>query len=337
MDALAFLDSTAKAKRHPVYVLVGDEGFLRKQCRDAILKAVVGDEDPEFAVSSYSGENIDFSAVRNDLETLPFFCAARFVVVEQADEFVSENREALERYFASPSSVGVLLLEVKAFPETTKLAKALPDSAKLQCKTPTGDRLTAWCTKWAKTQHQKTLGAAAAVHLVELAGANMGLLASEIEKLSSALGNQPEIKPEDVDKYVRSSAEAFVFGIMDAIGNARPQEALKILARLFEEGDDPNKILGAITSQLRKLANIGRLLAQGQSEGSAMDAAGIPKFQAARQNAAKQVRHLGRKRLAQLPDWLVEINMGIKGRNPLPNDLQLERLIVKLARPRTVA
>jgi DNA polymerase III subunit delta len=336
MDALAFLDSAAKAKRQPVYALYGEEDFLKRQCREAILLAVLEGEDPEFAVSSYSGEHIDFSAVRNDLETLPFFCSTRFVVVEQADEFVSDHREALERYVAAPSSLGVLLLELKSFPQTTKLAKALPDAAKLQCQTPSAERLAAWCTKRAKAKHGKSLAGPAAAQLVELTGAAMGLLASEIGKLASAVGDKPEIAPEDVARYVKSSAEAYVFGIMDAIGNARPQEALKILARLFEEGDDPNKVLGAITFQLRKLANIGRLLAQGHSEGSAMDGAGIPKFPAARQNAAKQVRHLGRKRLAQLPDWLVETNMGIKGGNPLPNDVQLERLIVKLARPRIV-
>ena len=31
---------------------------------------------------------------------------------------------------------------------------------------------------------------------------------------------------------------------------------------------------------------------------------------------------------------LIEINLGLKGGNPLPEKMQLERLLVKLARPR---
>jgi DNA polymerase-3 subunit delta len=337
MDALAFLEKSAKAKRQPIYVLVGDEDLLKRRCREAIVKLAIGDGDPEFAIASYSGDKIDLSAVRNDLETLPFFCAARVVMIEQADQFVTDNREGLERYFAAPSSIGILVLEVKSFAETTKLAKALPDGAKLSCKAPPANKLGGWCIQWAKATHQKILGEVAAGLLLELVGPQMGLLAKEIEKLAVSVGEKPEIKPEDVDQYIRRSSNAFVFDIVNAIGDARPGDALKILMQLFEEGDNPLAVLGALTSQLRKLANIGRLLSQGHSEGSAMDAAGIPKWPQARQSAAKQVRHLGRRRLAQLPDWLVEINVGMKGENPLPNELQLERLIVKLARPRVAA
>ena len=334
MDALAFLEKPSKAKRQPIYVLVGDEDLLKRRCREAIVKLAIGDGDPEFAISTYSSEAIDLSAIRNDLATLPFFCAARVVVVERADEFVTENREGLERLFASPNEVGVLVLDVKSFPETTKLAKALPDAAKLACKAPPAHKLGEWCIGWAKVTHGKTLGTPAVAMLVDLVGASMGLLVQEIAKLANAVGEKPDIRPEDVEQYIRRSSSAFVFGIVDAIGNAQPAEALRLLARLYEEGDHPLAILGALTSQLRKLANIGRLLSQGHSEGSAMDGAKIPNWPQTRQNAAKQVRHLGRRRLAQLPDWLVEINVGMKGMNPLPHEIQLERLIVKLARPR---
>ena len=136
MDALQFLDRAAKSKRQPVYVLSGDEDFLKRRCRDAIIALTVGDADPTFAVSAYPGEKLDFSTVRNDLDTLPFLAPARVVVVEQADPFVTEHRPALERYVENPSKVGVLVLDVKSFPETTKLAKALPDAAKVKCEVP---------------------------------------------------------------------------------------------------------------------------------------------------------------------------------------------------------
>ena len=135
MDALTFLDKPP-AKRQPVYALFGDEDFLKRRCRDAIIALVVGDADPEFAVASYPGDKLDFSTVRNELETLPFLAPARVVVVEPADVFVTVHRDSLEKYAAVPSKVGVLILDVKSFPETTKLAKALPDAAKLSCKSP---------------------------------------------------------------------------------------------------------------------------------------------------------------------------------------------------------
>src|SRR5918912_41462 len=109
MDALQFLDKAAKSRRQPVYALVGDEDFLKRRCRDAIIALVVGDADPAFAVAAYPGDKLDFSTVRNDLDTLPFLSPARVVVVEQADPFVTEHRAALERYVQSPSKIGVLV------------------------------------------------------------------------------------------------------------------------------------------------------------------------------------------------------------------------------------
>lgn len=334
MDALPFLAKAAKSKRHPVYVLHGDEDFLKRRCRDAILTLVLGDADPAFAVAQYAGDRLDFSTVRNDLDTLPFLSPARVVVVDGADPFITEHRAALEKYVVAPSTIGVLVLETKAFPETTKLAKALPDAAKISCKTPPTYRLPDWCVDWSTSVRAKKLTPDAAGLLVDLVGPSMGLLDQELEKLAVAVGTKPAIDADDVDRLVGRSRSANVFHILDRIGEGKAGAALALLAELFEEGEDPLAVMGPLTSQLRKLAAVNRLTAQGRTLGDALDAAGVPKWPQARQSAERQLRHLGRRRLDQLGDWLVEINLGLKGGNPLPPRLQVERLVVKLARPR---
>lgn len=334
MDALPFLDKVAKAKRQPVVVLFGDEDFLKRLCRDAVIATALGDADPSFAVSSFPGDKLDFGTVRNDLETLPFLSPVRVVVVEQADTFVTANRDALERYVAAPSKIGVLVLDVKTFPETTKLAKALPDPAKVSCKAPPAARLGDWCREWCPAHHGKKLSADAAQLLLDRVGPQMGLLAQEMAKLAVAVGAKPEVGPEDVDKLVVRTRDANVFRILDAVGEGKPAEALGVVADLLEDGEDVFMVLGALTSQLRKLAAVNRLVSRGQSLGPAMDAAGVPRWPQARQGVERQLRHLGRRRLDRLTEWLVDVNMGLRGDSPLPPRLQLERLLVRLARPR---
>jgi DNA polymerase-3 subunit delta len=336
MDALPFL-AAAKAKRQPVYALVGDEDFLKRLVRERIIATVLGDADPSLAVSVYAGDKLDFSTVRNELDTLPFLAPCRVVVVENADPFVTDHRPALEQYAAKPSSVGVLILDVKTFPETTKLAKALPDAAKITCKAPPQYKLPAWCVEWAKSHHKKKLAPDAAELLVELVGSGMGLLDQELGKLASAVGEKPGIAAEDVERFVGRSKSADVFRILDAIGEGRPGEALSILEDLFAEGEDPMAILGPLTAQLRKLAAVGRLTADGLALGPAMDAAKVPAWPKARESFERQLRHLGRRRLDRLTEWLTEINLGLKGGNALPERVQVERLVVQLARPREEA
>jgi DNA polymerase-3 subunit delta len=340
MEALPFLESAAKAKRQPVYALVGDEDFLKRLVREKIVAAAVGEADAEFAVAVYAGEKLDFSTIRNDLDTLPFLAPCRVVVVENADPFVTEYRQSLEQYATKPSPVGVLILDVKTFPENTKLAKALPDAAKIVCKAPPPyklDALAAWCVGWAKSRHGKKLAADAAEVLVDLVGGAMGLLDQEIGKLTSAVGAKAAIAAEDVTSLVGRSKAAEVFKIMDAIGDGKPGEALSILEDLFAEGEDPMAVLGPLTAQLRKLAAVGRLVAEGMPLGPAMNAAKVPAWDKARESFEKQLRYLGRRRLDKLTEWLAEINLGLKGGNALPERVQVERLVVMLARPREEA
>ena len=57
-----------------------------------------------------------------------------------------------------PSFAGVNILELKSFPETTKLAKSLPDAAKVSCKALPQYKLPAWCIEWAKRITRRNLG-----------------------------------------------------------------------------------------------------------------------------------------------------------------------------------
>lgn len=331
MDALAFLRKPPKTQ--PIVVLFGDEAFLVRACREAIVRRVLGDADPEYAIAVHEA-TVDFTTVRNDLDTMPFLAPARVVIVEGADPFITSHRESLEKYAAKPSRVGVLILEAKTFPETTKLAKALPDAAKIVCKTPRLDALPDWMREWAESAHGKRLMPDAATMLLERIGPRMGLLAAEINKLATAAGDKPAIGPEDVDRLVIRSREANVFHILDAVGDGQPGKALGLLEELFQAGEAPLAVLGALTFQLRRLAAFSRHVAAGLTLESAMDAAGVPKWAQARQSFQKQARHLGRRRLQKLSEWLVDVNAGLKGANPLPPQVQVERLIVRLARPR---
>jgi DNA polymerase-3 subunit delta len=333
MDAAAFLDRRSKSPPQPIYVLAGDEAFLKRQVQARLQELLLGDADPAFAWASMSGEDeIQWSTVRSELDTLPFLSPRRVVVIESADAFVTEFRGTLEKYVAQPSKCGVLVLEVKSWPSNTKLAKLVPADATIVCKTPQSNLLVKWCANRASDTYGKKLASDAAGSLVELVGPDLGLLDQELAKLAVYAGTQSEIGREDVDRLVGRSREAETFKIFDAIGAGRTADALAILERLFDEGDEPLAILGAFSWQLRKLAQVGQAVATGESMAGAIDAAGVPPFK--RGEFQQQIQHLGRRRLAKLYDWLLEADLTMKSTGGLPGRLVLERLIVRLSRAR---
>jgi DNA polymerase-3 subunit delta len=332
MDALTFIDKNGKVKRQPFYVLSGDEDFLKRRVLALLVPIVLGDADPEYGVTTFPGDKADFSTVRNELDSVSFFSERRLVVVDQADPFVTKFRPQLEAYVAEPSAAGVLVLDVKAFPATTKLAKAVPDAAHIVCKGPPEYRLPLWSVEWCQTQYGKKLTTPAAQLLVELVGPAMGVIDQELQKLKDYVGDRPTIDVPEVDGLTGRSRAANVFKILDAVGDGKPAAALKILSGLFEEGEAPLAVLGALGFQLRKLARAARMHQQKVALEDALTKAGVPTWPQARESARKQMRHLGMNRLLKLYDWLLEVDGGLKGGSPLPDRLQLERLVVRLAR-----
>jgi DNA polymerase-3 subunit delta len=340
MDSLTFLERLSKARVQPLYVLHGDEHFLKRQVLTALRTLVLGPEDAGFAAATYPGDKASWSAVLDELQTLPFLAPRRLVVVEDADPFVTRERGRLEKFVASlaerPSPSGVLVLEVKTWASSTKLARLVPDAMSITCKSPASHHLPDWCVKWCSAQHGKTLTAAAARLLVDLIGPEMGLLDQELGKLAVYVGPAPRIEPGDVDALVGRSRAEDTWRIFDLIGSARGGEALAFLGRLLDQGEDPRGLLaGPFTSQLRRLAQAGRLCVQGVPFAEALDRAGIPNFPAARRGAEQMMRHLGRRRLDRLYDWLLQADLGTKGSSQLTPRTLLERLVVQLARPRS--
>lgn len=328
MDSLTFLERGPKTSQ-PVYVLHGDEDFLKRQVLVALRRLVLGSDDDAFGLSTHAGDKAAFAAVRDELDTLPFLSPRRLVVVEGADPFVTRHRAALEKYVADPAANGVLILDVKTWPANTRLAKLTAGDKTITCKTPSAYKLPEWCVQWAAKQHGKTLAAPAAQLLVELVGADMGLLDQEITKLVVYAGDAARIDRGDVDKLVGSSRAENTWIIFDAIGTGKPKEALAILDRLLEQGDEPLRILGAFSLQLRRLAQAARLCENGGSLTAALEQAGVPPF--AVKGCEQQLRHLGRKRADRLYDWLLEADLGLKGSSELPPRTLLERFVVRLA------
>ncbi len=338
MEAFTFLERIDKAKPQPFYVVHGDEAFLQRQVLLGLRRLVLGPDDDGFGVSSHAGDRATWAEVADDLRTLPMLSPRRLVLVEQADPFVSQERARLEKFVAElpPKGEvkGVLVLLVKTWAGNTKLAKLTPDAMVIACVTPKPHLLPQWCVNWCVSRHGKPISAQAAKLLVELVGPEMGLLDQELAKLAVYVGSAPKIDERDVDLLVGHSREENTFEVFNLIGAGRVGDALNFVDQLLDQGKEPIALLGAFSYRLRQLAQATRLQAQGVPLQEALTRAGVRDFPAARKEAEQQLRHLGRRRLDRLYDWLLETDQGLKGGSPLPPRLQLERLVVRLARAR---
>ena len=63
----------------PVYLIWGPEGYLRRQARNALRKALTGDDDLNY---TYREGKVDPAEIRDIAMTVPFFAEKRLIVLE---------------------------------------------------------------------------------------------------------------------------------------------------------------------------------------------------------------------------------------------------------------
>lgn len=333
MQAFEFLRTSAKLAAKPLYVVSGDDAYLRDESLKAVARQALGAEADDLSVCRFDGEHANLVAVLDEVRTLPFLAKCRVAVVDSADRFVTSHRKGLEAYAEKPATSGVLVLSVKAWPGNTRLAK-LVDKAGLavDCKSPDERELPAWLIQLAKVQSKAKLEDEAAKLLVELVGPEVGLLASEVEKLAVYVGEKRVIGREDVSRMVGAGRVETIWRTVDAATTGQGGEALADLDHLLVAGEPPIKLIAGMTYSLQKLHHAGQLRRARFELKDACQRAGI--YPGATEKTGRQHAHLGPGRVDGLPGLLLQADLDLKGDSPLPPRVILERLIVQLARPR---
>src|SRR4051812_37168704 len=102
MRALEWLRDPSAPPLKPLYVVHGEDLYLKHQSINAISRCVLGDPADEMAVSRFEGKATSLADVFDELRMLPFFSKRRIVIVDEADPFVTRYRKELEGHVASP-------------------------------------------------------------------------------------------------------------------------------------------------------------------------------------------------------------------------------------------
>ncbi|MGD9635796.1 MAG: DNA polymerase III subunit delta [Pirellulales bacterium] len=340
VPATTFLAHPDKHAVGPVCAVYGEEAFLKREVIAGLRQQVLGAEQDEFSQTTFAGRSgVALRDVLDALSTASLFGGGRrVVIIDEADDFVSEYRAELEDYVARPARNGVLVLDVKTWPSTTRLAKAVATGGlAIECKPLNEPQTKRWLADRAKSRYDVRLDASAADALLELLPPELGILEQELAKLSLLVGKAGAIDANLVAENVGGWRTRTTWEMVDAATEGRAAEALEQLGRLIAAGEKPHGLLPQMSHSLRQLAAATQLIEAAEVTGSrislqsALQQAGVPPFKLA--TAERQLRQLGRERARQLTVWLLAADLAIKGHNSSDSRarLELERLIVRLS------
>ena len=248
---------------YPIFVLSGPDRRRLIDQSHYISDMVVGDDDPQLAVSNYDGEKAEFPDVIDDLQTLPFLSQYRLVVISDADKFITANREKLEAYLDKPSATGILLMTVKTFPGNTRLAKKAAKVGwvyKYEELKPA--ELPKFVTEYARSEYKLGIKSDAVKLLIGLTGDSSGELVNEIDKIAAYLvgSGSKEITCHEIELLVGNNRQYDAFNVIDAISKGEPSRALELLDQILSKSRDAEYgLVGAFAWYFRKLYS-GRVM-----------------------------------------------------------------------------
>lgn len=337
LPALEFLTASARPDLPPAVVCFGEDDFLRRLARVKVRETLFGAED-DFSSLRMTGKDASLADVLDALRTVSLFGSQRsLVLIEDADDFVSQYRGQLETYLEKPSSVGILILDVRTWAKTTRLYKLL-DKVGLQidCSASKPAALRSWLVKWSSGRHKAKLDPDAADVLLEIIGPELGLLDQELAKLAPATGEGARITASLVQEMVGGWRTKTTWDMLDAALAGDAREALQQLDRLLSAGEHPVALLGPIGFSLRRFAAAARIIERLQSAGrrttvrEALTQAGVKSFVMAKSES--QLRQLGPQRASKLDQWLLKADLDLKGESRLAPRVVLEALVCRLSK-----
>ena len=272
----------------PIYYFHGDEIFLIDLIQDEVEKILPpGQKDFNFDLL-YAGETVP-AAVLNIAGSYPMMAEKRIVIVRDFMRFdeLGEGSKTIEflEYLKRPNPSTILCLIDQKFPDKRgKLGKLLSDkkeSAKFgvyEFPSVPEQKLPDWVADWTEHRHKMKISPMAAQLLAHLAGPDLKIVSTEIEKLCTFVDSSEVINEDHVKKITESYREYNIVELKNAVMERDLDKSLMIAEQMLLKSNNSTgelfKTVGFFYSVFGNIWQICRLTEKGLNKSQIQEAVG---------------------------------------------------------------
>lgn len=306
-----------------MYLLYGEEAYLRKQYKDRLKNAIIGEDTMNYHY--YEGKNISVGEIIDLAETLPFFAERRLIVLENSGLFKSGGEE-LSKYLTSPAkSAYFLFVET----ETDKRSKMYKTVQAKGCAVEFGIQEEAVLKRWIlgmMKKEGKNISQSALNYLLEMTGTDMENIRGETEKLFCYCLDKDFIEIKDIEAVCTKRISSHVFDMVGAIADKKQKQALTLYYELLALKEPPMRILFLIARQFNLLMQVKALHGKGFPNKAIGEKVGLPGFIAGKY--VTQASRFTKEELRNAVEACVEAEEAIKT-GKMNDNMSVELLLVK--------
>lgn len=315
-----------KGEFKSVYLLYGEEEYLKKQYRDRLRNAIAGDDTMNY--SYFDTDNASVKDIIDVCETMPFFAEKRLVVMENTGFLKSSNDELADYIKHIPDYLVIVMVE-KEVDKRNKVYKAI-DSAGYVCEMK--PQTTATLEKWIAgllAKDNLKISREACDLILDKTGAGMDYIKQEIEKLVSYCQGREVVTVEDVENVCSSQTTSHIFDMISAIANKKQQQALDLYYDLLELKEPPMRILYLIVRQFNGILQVKDLMSRGVSGKDIAARIGVAPFVAGKYQA--QAKYFEMSTLLDALNECAKTEEAVK-QGRLNDRLGVELIIIKYSK-----
>lgn len=234
-----------------VYLLYGEEDYLRKQYRDRLIRALSDPED-KMNYHYYEGKDVVPEKLIDLAETMPFMAERRLIVVENSGFFKS-SQDKLADYMKEIPPTTVFVFVEEQVDKRGRLFKACKDNGYAAEFAPQDEQvLKRWILGMIQKEG-KQITQRALDEFMERTGTDMANISSELEKLFCYTMHKEDITSEDVDAVCIRQINNRIFEMIEKVAAKQQKEALNLYYDLIALKEPPMRILFLITRQFNLL------------------------------------------------------------------------------------
>lgn len=259
-----------------VYLLYGEEAYLRNQYKDR-LKAALSVPDDTMNVSCYEGKDINPNEIIDLAETLPFLAERRLIVMEDTG-FFKNSCDVLAEYMKNvPESTCIIFVE-ETVDKRNRLYKTVKDKGRaVEFARQDEAVLKRWILGQIKKENRQISEGAVQLFL-QRTGTDMENIAQELEKLLCYTLNKDAITAVDVEAVCTVQTTNRIFDMINAVANKQQKAALQLYYDLLTLKEPPMRILFLLARQFNLLMQVKQLKRAGVAQTAIAEKTGLHGF-----------------------------------------------------------
>ncbi|MBV9678836.1 MAG: hypothetical protein JO185_21040, partial [Acidobacteriaceae bacterium] len=226
----------AKIDKQPLaaaYLFLGQEGYGRRLCKEALMKRVLPGDAGAEGLTQLDLQDTTLAQALDDARSLSLFASERILWITSAelalprrltsgsDDEESDNENKAESqlpaYIKAPTPGTVLVLECSRYDFTgddrakiervQKFYSAIPATVEFRQFSPESSRSLA---QQLASEHKLKLGTRELMMLLDAVAGDANRLAAEIEKLALFVGAERQVTADDLQTLVPNASQSTI-------------------------------------------------------------------------------------------------------------------------------